>query len=91
MGTWWLRVAVWVVAISSVVGNSAVMIVLLSSRFRMTVSKILMVNLAMADLLMGVYLIMIAGMDLHSIGVYFNFAIDWQNGESSMVFDKPSR
>ena len=80
MGTSWLRVAVWIVAIASVVGNLAVMLVLLSSRFRMTVSKMLMVNLAVADLLMGVYLLLIASMDLHTIGAYFNFAIDWQNG-----------
>lgn len=48
----------------------------------MTVSKFLMVNLAIADLCMGVYLLIIAAMDLHTIGVYFNYAIDWQNGES---------
>ena len=48
--------------------------------YRMTVSKFLMVNLAFADFCMGVYLLMIAVMDLNTIGVYFNFAIDWQNG-----------
>lgn len=48
----------------------------------MTVSKFLMVNLALADLCMGLYLLIIAAMDLHTIGDYFNYAIDWQNGES---------
>lgn len=57
------------------------MVVLMSTRFKMTVSKFLMCNLAVADLCMGIYLLLIAAMDLHTIGVYFNYAIDWQNGE----------
>lgn len=39
-----------------------------------------MVNLALADLSMGLYLFLIVGMDVNTIGVYFNYAIDWQNG-----------
>ncbi|PSN36549.1 Follicle-stimulating hormone receptor [Blattella germanica] len=78
MGNWGLRGAVWVVALLALVGNLAVLVVLLSSRFRMTVPKLLMCNLAVADLCMGIYLILIAVMDAHSIGEYFNHAIDWQ-------------
>ncbi|KAG0700873.1 Lutropin-choriogonadotropic hormone receptor [Chionoecetes opilio] len=120
MGNLALRVAVWVVVVTAVVGNLAVMIVLISSKFkrstlrnieqkiaarnrssrpvptatyvpsckpfsRMTVSKFLMVNLALADLCMGLYLLIIAAMDLHTIGVYFNYAIDWQNGPGCKV------
>ena len=81
MGTNWLRVAAWMVASASVVGNLAVIIVLSSSRSTMVVSKFLMINLATADLFMGIYLFLIAGMDLHSSGVYFNYANDWQNGK----------
>lgn len=62
-------------------GNLAVMVVLMSSRFKMTVTKFLMCNLATADLCMGVYLLMIAVMDLRTKGQYFNYAIDWQNGK----------
>jgi hypothetical protein len=29
---------------------------------------------------MGTYLLLIAAMDLHSIGLYFNYALDWQQG-----------
>ena len=81
MGTTWLRVAAWVVATTSVIGNLAVVVVLLSSRFRINVSKLLMANLAVADLLMGLYLLLIVAMDSHTIGAYFNYAIDWQNGK----------
>jgi hypothetical protein len=51
----------------------------------MSVSKFLMVNLAVADLCMGVYLFLIVGMDVNTIGVYFNYAIDWQNGKTHLA------
>ena len=80
MGNWGLRAAVWLVAVAALVGNLAVLLVLLSSKFRMTVTKFLMCNLALADLCMGVYLLLIACMDARSVGAYFNHAIDWQRG-----------
>lgn len=85
MGNWTLRVAVWLVAIAALLGNTAVLLVLLSSTFRMTVPKFLMCNLALADLCMGVYLLMIASMDAKSIGDYFNYAIDWQSGYGCQI------
>jgi hypothetical protein len=69
------------VAVAALVGNLSVLLVLLSSRFRMTVPKFLMCNLALADLFMGIYLLLIASMDARSIGAYFNHAIDWQSGQ----------
>ncbi|XP_068082077.1 lutropin-choriogonadotropic hormone receptor-like [Anabrus simplex] len=85
MGNWGLRAAVWFVALAAVFGNLAVLVVLLSSRFRMTVPKFLMCNLALADLCMGIYLLMIAIMDAISVGAYFNHAIDWQQGPGCHV------
>ncbi|XP_021938827.1 lutropin-choriogonadotropic hormone receptor-like isoform X2 [Zootermopsis nevadensis] len=85
MGNWGLRGAVWLVAVAALVGNLAVLLVLLSSRFRMTVSKFLMCNLALADLCMGIYLLIIACMDARSIGAYFNHAIDWQRGPGCQI------
>jgi hypothetical protein len=81
MGNWWLRCAVWMVVITTFVGNLSVLLVLLSCRFRMTVPKFLMCNLALADLVMGIYLALIASMDARSIGAYFNHAIEWQSGQ----------
>ncbi|VVC36219.1 GPCR, rhodopsin-like, 7TM,Leucine-rich repeat,Leucine-rich repeat domain, L domain-like,G protein- [Cinara cedri] len=80
MGNWTLRVAVWIVAVAALLGNMAVLFVLLSSRFRLTVPKFLMCNLATADFCMGLYLLLIALMDARSIGYYFNHAIFWQRG-----------
>lgn len=86
LGTNWLRVAAWFVSVAAVVGNLAVVLVLLhASRRPVTVSKFLMVNLALADLCMGLYLILIVGMDFNTMGVYFNYAIDWQNGKETSL------
>ncbi|XP_033608882.1 lutropin-choriogonadotropic hormone receptor isoform X2 [Cryptotermes secundus] len=85
MGNWGLRSAVWLVAVAALVGNLAVLLVLLSSRFHMTVPKLLMCNLALADLCMGIYLLLIACMDALSIGAYFNHAIDWQRGPGCQI------
>ena len=86
MGTNWLRMAAWVVASASVIGNLAVIVVLASSSFPIAVSRFLMINLATADLCMGIYLFLIIGMDFHSSGSYFNYAIDWQNGKLSSIW-----
>ena len=80
MGDVLLRVAVWFVVVATVVANLAVMMVLMSGKFSMTVSKFLMCNLAFADFCMGLYLSIIAAIDLHTIGHYYNYAIDWQQG-----------
>lgn len=82
MGNLGLRIAVWFVVVAAVLGNFVVIVVLLSSRFKMTVPKFLMCNLACADFSMGTYLLVIAAMDLHTIGAYFNHAIDWQHGNN---------
>ncbi|XP_046616471.1 lutropin-choriogonadotropic hormone receptor isoform X3 [Neodiprion virginianus] len=79
MGNWVLRVAIWLVAILAIVGNFAVLVVLIA-KIQMTVPKFLMCNLSFADLCMGLYLILIADSDARSIGAYFNYAIDWQKG-----------
>ncbi|GAB6021832.1 hypothetical protein CHUAL_004404 [Chamberlinius hualienensis] len=85
MGYVGLRVGVWIVVVAAVAGNAAVMVVLMSTRFKMTVSKFLMCNLAFADFCMGIYLFMLAAMDLHTIGQYFNYAILWQTGAGCKV------
>lgn len=84
MGSDWLRISVWFVIVLAVVGNLAVIVVILFSGGEITVSRFLMCNLAFADLCMGMYLLLIASMDLHSIGTFFNFAFDWQYGKQSL-------
>ncbi|GBP48956.1 hypothetical protein EVAR_32291_1 [Eumeta japonica] len=80
MGWTWLRASVWVVITAAVVGNVAVLIVLLANRSELTVPRFLMCHLALADLCTGLYLFMIAIVDLRSYGEFFNYAYDWQYG-----------
>ncbi|XP_031352438.1 lutropin-choriogonadotropic hormone receptor-like isoform X3 [Photinus pyralis] len=78
MGSYWLRISVWFVVILAVMGNMAVIIVVIFSGGEITVQRFLICNLAFADFFMGLYLLFIASMDLHSVGTYFNSAYDWQ-------------
>lgn len=47
----------------------------------MTVAKFLINHLAFGDFCMGIYLLLIASIDAHSMKEYFNFAYDWQYGK----------
>lgn len=50
------------------------------SRSKLTVPRFLMCHLAFADLCMGVYLVVLATVDLLTRGRYYNHAVDWQTG-----------
>uniref|UniRef100_A0A8C6KN58 Thyrotropin receptor n=1 Tax=Nothobranchius furzeri TaxID=105023 RepID=A0A8C6KN58_NOTFU len=80
MGFGFLRVSVWFVSLMAVLGNMVVLLVLLTSHYKLSVSRFLMCHLAFADLCMGVYLLLIASVDIHTQSEYFNHAIDWQTG-----------
>ncbi|XP_013874712.1 thyrotropin receptor [Austrofundulus limnaeus] len=80
MGFGFLRVSVWFVSLLAVIGNVVVLLVLLTSHYKLSVSRFLMCHLAFADLCMGIYLLLIASVDLHTRSEYFNHAIDWQTG-----------
>ena len=79
MGYEWLRIFVWIILLAALFGNSAVLIVLIKSRSKMSVTKFLMCNLAFADFTMGIYLLLLASIDAHTLGEYFNYAVIWQN------------
>lgn len=70
----------------AVFGNTAVIIVLFSHQSEFTVPKFLMLNLAIADLCMGLYLMLVAIQDLRSMGEYFNYAFVWQYGKDSIFY-----
>ncbi|KAE8600745.1 hypothetical protein XENTR_v10013388 [Xenopus tropicalis] len=80
MGYTALRVLIWCVNILAITGNSVVLIILLTSQYKFTVPRFLMCNLAFADLCMGVYLLLIAAVDIKTKSQYYNYAIDWQTG-----------
>ncbi|KAJ8722304.1 hypothetical protein PYW08_004706 [Mythimna loreyi] len=80
MGWSWLRASVWFVIAAAVVGNVAVLLVLLTNHTEITVPRFLMCHLAFSDLCTGIYLFMLAVVDLRSYGEFFNYAFDWQYG-----------
>ena len=81
----WLRVTVWFVLLATLCGNLVVIVVLVTGRSKMTVPKFLMCNLSFADLLMGLYLLLLASIDVHSLGEYFTHAVTWQNDGGCQV------
>lgn len=80
LGFPFLRSLTWIITVFAVTGNLAVLLILLMRHHKITISRFLMCNLAVADLCMGLYLMLIAYMDYHSRHEYYNHANDWQTG-----------
>ncbi|XP_040013925.1 thyrotropin receptor-like [Xiphias gladius] len=75
-----LRVLVWVVSLLAISANLLVMFILLTSRQKLSVTRFLMGHLAFADFCMGMYLLLIASVDLYTHSHYYHYAIMWQTG-----------
>ncbi|TNN50371.1 Lutropin-choriogonadotropic hormone receptor [Liparis tanakae] len=80
LGFPFLRWLTWIITVFAVIGNLAVLAMLLISHRKLTISRFLMCNLAFADLCMGLYLMLIAFMDHLAGDEYYNHATDWQTG-----------
>ncbi|XP_069493961.1 thyrotropin receptor isoform X2 [Ambystoma mexicanum] len=80
MGYSFLRIVVWFVNLLAILGNAFVLFILITSHYKLTVPRFLMCNLAFADFCMGIYLLLIASVDLYTRTEYYNHAIDWQTG-----------
>nr|XP_046911235.1 putative uncharacterized protein DDB_G0282133 [Dermatophagoides farinae] len=83
---WWtLRFGVWVVFPLALIGNGTVLIVLVFGRrkrrrsSKLDVPRFLVCNLAAADFFMGIYLGMLAIVDMATLGYFRSHAIRWQN------------
>ncbi|KAI3361861.1 hypothetical protein L3Q82_001983 [Scortum barcoo] len=75
-----LRVLVWVVSLLAISANLLVLFILLTSRQKLSVTRFLMGHLAFADFCMGMYLLLIASVDLYTRSHYYHYAIAWQTG-----------
>ncbi|XP_048585254.1 lutropin-choriogonadotropic hormone receptor isoform X2 [Nematostella vectensis] len=78
MGSWLLRMGVWIVFMLALLGNVTVIIVILVSKTKMDVSRFLIVNLAVADMCMGLYLGLLAIVDASTIGDFLHHGVEWQ-------------
>lgn len=74
-----LQLLIWVVGISSLIGNMFVIIWRLQ-KYSTRVSDLLILNLSASDTLMGIYLCIIASFDTYYRGVYYQNAEAWLSG-----------
>lgn len=75
-----VRVCVWLLGILALVGNLSVIIWRRIYSEDNKIQSFLFTNLAVADLLMGVYLIIIAVQDTRWQGEYFKHDVNWRMG-----------
>ena len=75
-----LQICIWILGILALLGNLLVIIWRALDKEENRVQSFLLTNLAVADLLMGVYLLTIAIMDLRWQGEYFKHDIEWRSG-----------
>jgi hypothetical protein len=80
MGNWLLRILVWLVVVVNITGNLSVIVVFLANYKRFNAIKLLLTNMAFADLGMSIYLITLAIVDAATYGEYADHAIDWKSG-----------
>ncbi|XP_012945994.1 G-protein coupled receptor GRL101 [Aplysia californica] len=74
-----LRVAIWLLGLVATFGNALVIFWRSREVRGRKVHSILITNLALGDLLMGVYLLMIASVDSHYRGVYMLHDLSWRH------------
>eukprot|EP00795_Rhopilema_esculentum_P011574 gene11574-21810_t len=74
----WLRICVWIVFLLALIGNSVVLFVIFANCSKFDVQRFLTLNLAIADLLLGVYLGFLAVVDIMTFGNFRAKALEWQ-------------
>ena len=80
-----VRVCIWILGTLSLLGNLFVLMWRMIFKERNRVQSFLLSNLATADLLMGVYLIIIAIHDAKWLGDYFRHDIQWRSGTGCQI------
>lgn len=79
MANSYLQIAIWVLGIMALVGNLGVLIYRLTHD-RQLVTSFLITNLSISDLLMGIYLLIIACADTYYRGRYVVYDEQWRQG-----------
>ncbi|KRY38560.1 Follicle-stimulating hormone receptor [Trichinella spiralis] len=81
-GTMLVRIFIWIVGLGTIFANFFVLLWFFTHRggLYVGVTTFFMTNLAIADLCMGIYLVILAVQDAKTAGSYYNSAVDWQTG-----------
>ncbi|XP_022249380.1 G-protein coupled receptor GRL101-like, partial [Limulus polyphemus] len=74
-----LRICIWFLGVLALAGNIVVIVWRSIYRLNNKVHSFLITNLAIGDMLMGVYLLVIATVDAYYRGVYFIYASYWKH------------
>ena len=75
-----VQVCVWILGLTALVGNLFVILVRVVGKYDNNVHSFLLTNLAISDLLMGIYLLIIAIKDVKWQGEYFLHDFKWRSG-----------
>ena len=75
-----VQVCVWILGLTALLGNLLVILMRVVVKEDNKVHSFLLKNLAMSDLLMGIYLLIIAMKDVQWQGVYFAHDYKWRSG-----------
>ena len=75
-----VQVCVWILGLTALLGNLIVLLMRVVAKEDNKVQSILLTNLAMSDLLMGIYLLIIAIKDVQWQGEYFLHDFKWRSG-----------
>ena len=75
-----VQVCVWVLGLTALLGNLFVILMRVVAKEDNKVQSFLLTNLAMSDLLMGIYLLIIAIKDVQWQGEYFLHDFKWRSG-----------
>ena len=70
----------WILGLTALLGNLFVILVRVVGKYDNNVHSFLLTNLAMSDLLMGIYLLIIATKDVQWQGEYFLHDLKWRSG-----------
>ena len=73
-----LKYAIWVLGVIAIAGNFIVILCRIITKDTSRVNSFLLTNLAVADFLMGVYMLIIAYKDNSWQGMYFKHDISWR-------------
>ena len=75
-----VQVCVWILGLTALLGNLFVILMRVVAKEDNKVQPFLLTNLAMSDLLMGIYLLIIAIKDVQWQGEYFLHDFKWRSG-----------
>ncbi|XP_033111248.1 lutropin-choriogonadotropic hormone receptor-like [Anneissia japonica] len=82
LGSWWLRIGVWIVFVTAILGNAVVILMICVSRTKMDVPRFLILNLACADFAMGLYIGFLAIVDVTTMHEFRKHGLRWQKSNA---------